>query len=83
MRLLVDGARPNHLQPTATTMIIVTRVTWIVNAPGTLHAHVQVLVPAHNAPAIIEMGFPTPAEPNRDDWAETAYEKSLVMLDPA
>lgn len=63
--------------------INVTRVMCIVNMPGMVRAHVQVLVPALYAPAIIEKGLPAPPGSNRDDWAETAYEKSPMMLDPA
>ncbi len=35
--------------------IRVTRAMCLVNMPGMVHAHVQVLVPALNAPAIIEV----------------------------
>jgi len=47
------------------------------------HAAVHVHVPGLNARAVIRMAFESPAGSSRDDWAEIAYEKALMMLDPA
>jgi hypothetical protein len=47
------------------------------------HAHVDVHVPGLSARAVIKMHFPAPADTNRVEWAEIAYEKASMMLDPA
>ena len=47
------------------------------------HAAVHVHVPGVNARAVVRMAFESPAGSSRDDWAEFAYEKALMMLDPA
>ena len=51
---------------------------------GTMvHAAVRVHVPGLNARAAISMTFPAPAGSNRQEWAEIAHEKALMMLGPA
>lgn len=46
-----------------------------------VYAHMP--VPGLKARAVIEMHFPAPADTNRAGRAEIAYEKALMMLDPA
>lgn len=48
-----------------------------------IEAYVQVHVPAISTRGMLCMFFPAPAESNRDDWAEIAYDRALEMLDPA
>lgn len=48
-----------------------------------VHAHVHVRVPGLTARAVIKIHFPAPADTSRVEWAEIAYEKALMMLDPA
>ena len=48
-----------------------------------VHAAVHVHVPGLNARAEIRMRLPAPANSTRADWAEIAYKKALMMLDPA
>jgi hypothetical protein len=50
---------------------------------GLVAATVQVHVPAISCRAVLFMTFPAPAESTRANWAEIAYEKTLMMLDPA
>ena len=50
---------------------------------GQIHAHVQVDVPEIKSRAVIRMHFPAPANSNREDWADIAYDRALMMLDPA
>ena len=51
---------------------------------GTMvHAVVQVHAPGLKARATIRMAFRAPAGSNREEWAEIAYERALMMLDPA
>jgi hypothetical protein len=47
------------------------------------HAHVKVDVTEITSRAVIAMDFPARVGTNRGDWEETAYEKALMMLDPA
>ncbi len=55
-----------------------------VQRAGTMvHAAVRVEVPGLNARAAISMTFPAPAGSNRQEWAEIAHEKALMMLGPA
>jgi hypothetical protein len=50
---------------------------------GSIRQMAHVHVPGLNARAVIKMHFPAPADTNRVGWAEIAYEKALIMLDPA
>ena len=50
---------------------------------GLVAAAVPVHVPAINCRAVLSMTFPAPAESTRTDWAEMAYERALMMLEPA
>lgn len=43
---------------------------------------VQVIVPAIQARALIEISVPAPANSSRNELAEIAYDKALMMLDP-
>ena len=64
-------------------MIEVTGVMPMITMQGMVQAHVTVQVPALIARAVIEMTFPAPARSNRADWTKLAYDRALMMLDPA
>ena len=40
-------------------------------------------VPALNAQVEITMAFQVPARSTQDDWAEMAYDRALLILDPS
>ena len=61
----------------------VTRVEHLKKMQGVVQTHIEVQVPGLNARAMIEMEFSIPTGTSRNDWAEIAYEKALLMLDPA
>lgn len=48
-----------------------------------VHAGVDVQVPGLSAHAVISVSFPGPVGSNREDWEDIAYDKALLMLDPA
>lgn len=48
-----------------------------------VHSILVVHAPGLNARAIIDMTFKAPARSSRADWAEIAYQRALMMRDPA
>jgi len=50
---------------------------------GHADVQVQVDVPAIKARGIIEITVPAPANSSRDELAEIAHDRALMMLDPA
>ncbi len=50
---------------------------------GVIHASVAVDVPDINARARINMHFPAPKNAGPEDWRKEAYDRALMVLDPA
>lgn len=67
----------------AIMMAMKINVARVIEHDGMAHAHVQVDVPEIMSRALITMHFPAPVRSHRADWEEIAYDKALLMLDPA
>lgn len=59
------------------------KVTEVSAAAGFVNASLSVDVPEIGAKARLEIRFPTPPGTGLDDWRELAYDRALMMLDPA
>jgi hypothetical protein len=55
----------------------------IAEQDGLVHASVAVDVPEIGAQAHIDIRFPVPTGTGPEDWREEAYDRALMMLDPA
>jgi hypothetical protein len=59
------------------------RVMEVSADAGLVNAGLSVEVPEIGAKARIEIRFPAPPGTGPDDWREEAYDRALMMLDPA
>jgi hypothetical protein len=72
MTITVTRVKAGHMPPPAAG-----------GPAGLVAATVEVDVPAINCRAVLSMTVPAPAGSTRADWAEIAYDRALMMLDPA
>lgn len=58
-------------------------VVRVVAEGGFVHASIAVEVQKIRALARIDLNFPAPTGATMVDWKELAYDRALMMLDPA
>lgn len=59
------------------------RLISLVERDGHIRARLRAEAPALGVRAWLEVGFSAPANSQRADWAEEAYDRALSVLDPA
>ena len=55
----------------------------VVEDDGQVRARLNVRAPAIGVRVWLEVRFRTPANSNRAEWAQEAYDRALSVLDPA
>ena len=58
------------------------RLMSVVERDGQVRARLNARAPEKNIRIWLEVSFETPANSNRADWMQEAYDRALAVLDP-